>query len=190
MASNSLFRTKMTEAVESKRLKIDDAPVATSSNPFASLVATPVAAKRAPADGFSPATAVKPSRDDLKWQPVITLPSPTPRESAAMVVLNGHAIAFGGTTKSLSGFPSATADLIMFDPSAASSSWRQLQFTGAGPCARAGHAMCIQNGSIIMYISFHPPLEHRCAAATPHPLAGTAASIQMSAISPTCGSSL
>jgi hypothetical protein len=60
----------MTEAAETKRPKIDEAPAPAFSNPFASLVATPVAPKRAPADSSSPATAVKPSRDELTWQPV------------------------------------------------------------------------------------------------------------------------
>jgi hypothetical protein len=69
-----------------------------------------------------------------------------------MVVFNGQAVAFGGTTKAVSDFPTATADLITFDPRAVSSSWRHLQTQGVGPCARAGHAMCLCEGYVIMFI--------------------------------------
>ncbi len=164
----------MAETTEAKRPKADDA-LAASSNPFASLVTTPVAAKRLPSDAStdSPVTAVKPSRDELAWRSLLSFPAPAPRESSAMAVLNGQVIAFGGTFKSVSGFPSATAELITLDPCLANPSWRQMQSSGEGPCARAGHAMCEFEGSIILCARACPCLASR-RRRHPDSLAGTA----------------
>ena len=182
MFSAAPSRATMTEAVETKRPRLEDAPAA-SFNPFASLVATPVAAKRAPADeSSSPSTAIKLSRDELAWRPTLTLPPPTPRESAAMVVFNGQAVAFGGTTKSPSGFPVVSDELITLDLGAAAPSWRQLQCSGVAPCPRAGHAMCVSGASIVMYIHLHGAHQPPLIAA-----AGMVASILTSDTSLTCG---